>query len=600
MTNLHIGYIHKTDRKVPCDVCKQKFNCNSELEQHKLSVHTVSESPRSKKIRIDRTESFRKNEDKIFKEIEIQVNEDDFDSLMDIDTPEESTYSQKSNEEEAEKKRKRQISTEKRRKKEGEQEEKKQNENKIGNETVIESDKEVEVNLGYMGWQNDEGEGGPNDRKFVALQKLLNDVRSDVKHLEGKVNALEKSDSNQKTSVAKLNKELSSLKEEYRGCVEALRKETDERNKAESTVKVLKEIIDTKKEQAEEEKCTENIDMEIDDALGVWITQQKRKPLKIAKQKSRNQNCGECDRSFINETDLVNHIREHTKNVQLCKFCGKQFERSQMLHKHMEEHTQSSPVKCQKCNKNFTNENELAKHVAQHNANSFGCESCDTSFKSSEELQKHKDEHNRSSAIQCKNCDEIFVNKEESARHRGSCSNIQFKCNECDRNFDNNESLSKHMMTHKQVQEFKCCKCDKSYPAMNKLRRHDWRSHRTIECNICGEQLESRDHISNHRRQVHKMDKKIVCKFFPECIDGDECFFIHDDALSLEKEKNSYCLDGENCIDQSCEFPEREHKNSNKTLCRYQLKCKKPLCRFKHYVEKASFLGDSPQSCRTK
>ena len=58
--------------------------------------------------------------------------------------------------------------------------------------------------------------------------------------------------------------------------------------------------------------------MEIDDAVGVWITQQKRKPLKIAKQKSRNQNCGECDRSFINETDLVNHIREHTKNVHLC------------------------------------------------------------------------------------------------------------------------------------------------------------------------------------------------------------------------------------------------------------------------------------------
>ena len=122
----------------------------------------------------------------------------------------------------------------------------------------------------------------------------------------------------------------------------------------------------------------------------------------------------------------------------------------------------------------------------------------------------------------------------------------------------------------------------------------------SIECNICGEQLESRDHISNHRKQVHKMLKKIKCKFFPDCLDGDECFFVHDDISSLENEKNRYCLEGEKCLDQSCEFPEREHKNGSNTFCRYQSKCKKPVCRFKHVVEKASFLEDCTQNCRKK
>ena len=242
-----------------------------------------------------------------------------------------------------------------------------------------------------------------------------------------------------------------------------------------------------------------------------------------------------------------------------------------MLHDHLEKHSKSLPVKCQQCNKNFTNENELAKHGTEHNSNSFVCESSHNNFKSSQDLQKHLNEHSRSSAIQCKKCDEIFVNEEESKRHRGNnCSNNMFKCNECDSIFEENESLSKHMMSQKQVEEFRCCKCDKAYPDMSKLR------------------------------QVHKMVKKIKCKFFPDYLDGDECFFVHDDISSLENEKNRYCLEGEKCLDQSCEFPEREHKNGSNTFCRYQSKCKKPVCRFKHVVEKASFLEDCTQNCRKK
>ena len=62
---------------------------------------------------------------------------------------------------------------------------------------------------------------------------------------------------------------------------------------------------------------------------------------------------------------------------------------------------------------------------------------------------------------------------------------------------------------------------------MNKLRRHDWRNHREIECNICSEIIENRQQISEHRRTKHQMYRKIQCTFFPDCYDGDECFFEH-------------------------------------------------------------------------
>ena len=111
---------------------------------------------------------------------------------------------------------------------------------------------------------------------------------------------------------------MNSLKSEYKECVEILRKETAERTKAESTVRVLKEILESKEEmKAEEDKSMEK--MEIDDALGVWITQQKRKPVKITKSLSKARKCESCEKTFGNETELSNHSREHKGDVINCK-----------------------------------------------------------------------------------------------------------------------------------------------------------------------------------------------------------------------------------------------------------------------------------------
>ena len=43
------------------------------------------------------------------------------------------------------------------------------------------------------------------------------------------------------------------------------------------------------------------------------------------------------------------------------------------------------------------------------------------------------------------------------------------------------------------------------------------------------------------------MSKKIKCKFFPDCLDENECFFIHEETSSQDQEENLYCKEGENC-----------------------------------------------------
>ena len=120
---------------------------------------------------------------------------------------------------------------------------------------------------------------------------------------------------------------------------------------------------------------------------------------------------------------------------------------------------------------------------------------------------------------------------------------------------------------------------------MSSLKRHDWRCHRSIECNMCGEIFKSRVDIKKHREIQHFMNQKVYCKYFPSCLDGDECLFLHEAGSNGE----SVCPEGDSCNNQSCNFSEQSHKNS-KSLCLYQANCNRLNCQFRHTVPRKAFL----------
>ena len=77
---------------------------------------------------------------------------------------------------------------------------------------------------------------------------------------------------------------------------------------------------------------------------------------------------------------------------------------------------------------------------------------------------------------------------------REDCQKSGFKCDECSYESQNKDKYNEHLLVHEQKvtqTDYNCNKCDKSYSSISKLRRHDWRSHREVECSICGENLES-------------------------------------------------------------------------------------------------------------
>ena len=96
--------------------------------------------------------------------------------------------------------------------------------------------------------------------------------------------------------------------------------------------------------------------------------------------------------------------------------------------------------------------------------------------------------------------DEVQVWKEQKTAKkkkkvmREDCQKLGFKCDECSYESQTKDKYNEHLLVHEQKvtqTDYNCNKCDKSYSSISKLRRHDWRSHREVECSISGENLES-------------------------------------------------------------------------------------------------------------
>ena len=262
-------------------------------------------------------------------------------------------------------------------------------------------------------------------------------------------------------------------------------------------------------------------------------------------------------------------------------------------------------LSCDKRDSEFDTASEVEKHIrVKHNEILWNlCDKCTEKFKTSVELQRHVlNAHRELIQHTCNKCNSIFKTKFELEEHirlnhteelRPNVMEIQeaasqYKCDKCDKVSKSGEEQREHIITMHADKVFNCQICNKPYTSMSLLRRHDWRCHRMIECNMCGEGITSRSHIKEHREVKHQISQKVFCKYYPNCLDGDECLFVHE----VGPGGDSVCPEGEKCNNQSCNFSEQSHTKS-KLLCIFQAKCNRLNCPFKHTVPRNAFLGES-------
>ena len=222
------------------------------------------------------------------------------------------------------------------------------------------------------------------------------------------------------------------------------------------------------------------------------------------------------------------------------------------------------------------------------------CNQCEEKFKTNSDLDEHiKSEHVANNSIKCDKCNEKYSTVTDIERHlkeehtENTKIELSYNCNDCEQKFGVEEDLKVHMISFHAEKVYNCQKCNKPYTSMSLLRRHDWRCHKEIDCNMCGDTLESRGDIKKHREQKHKIYQKTYCKFYPNCIDGDECLFEH----AQESNDGSNCPKGKECDDQSCKFSEQRHL-TNKVFCKFQTNCNRLNCSYIHNNVRKAFLEE--------
>ena len=62
----------------------------------------------------------------------------------------------------------------------------------------------------------------------------------------------------------------------------------------------------------------------------------------------------------------------------------------------------------------------------------------------------------------------------------------------------------------------------------------------------------------------------------------------------------NFCERGDSCMDQSCEFSEAKHIKIRGIDCRFQEKCNRLNCIFKHNTEMKTFLGAGLRNAKGK
>ena len=601
---LHMTRIHRGEEKF-CDLCRITLKTETDFKGHMELEHREILSPKPKKRRRDSAQEdvivdlnvtiaeenvgnlkhFEKNswEEMRLKhrEIETQVNEEELSNMneygvekrnMKVKTKiddieanndkkvlekqrswfvEEVKYQEmkrKLTEDriKEENRKKRQISIGKKKKSKSKREKEIQNDLDIM--TNIDHDHDVsevseteESGPGYMGWTSEENDKNTIKNAFDELRKEVQELKSgEIKNTK-LINSLEK--------------DVKSLKEEYKLCLEALSKETYEKNKAEELSKILIETLEVqKKQKLVEKERTENSEDEMSVEEGDFQSWRKQKSFRKTKQNRET----------------------NGQSAYFCVICKLRYKTKSELEKHIKScHGAKAMNKCEECNVVFTEKEELEKHMKSHHKNeiNYECNECQLIYKTNSEL----DNHIRS----------LHVGREETKE----VEELRFSCQTCDQGFKEEEQLKHHSINVHADKVFTCQKCDKPYISMTLLRRHDWRSHREIECNLCGETIKCRQEIKSHRQTKHQMFKKVFCKYFPECLDGDECFFEHEKDNSVtEHNASSYCPNGEKCSDQSCKYTEKRHISS--VLCKFQASCNRLNCQFKHSVARKAFLEE--------
>ncbi|XP_069482762.1 zinc finger protein 250-like isoform X2 [Ambystoma mexicanum] len=180
--------------------------------------------------------------------------------------------------------------------------------------------------------------------------------------------------------------------------------------------------------------------------------------------------CGECGRTFLGYSSLVEHQKLHQEKCYECALHKEVFKYDMELSWHLKFHTELRPHKCLGCHQFFEKKSDLQSHQHSHRCDElhqcmrFG--QCFT--QSTELLVTHQLTHYGGT-------NKVTAKSETSLQTWQSYygQKKRYPCRLCGRSFTDSVILVQHQQAHIVSKRIQCAKCDQSFQKHADLVQHE-------------------------------------------------------------------------------------------------------------------------------
>ena len=416
---------------------------------------------------------------------------------------------------------------------------------------------------------NSEPEGSSKETKCTACGKLFANEDSLLDHLLNDMkNAVLKCKmcGGMFSSVNALENHRFLLHDEQGQFNERPKRIEDEETNGSCYLNVFAHSKDAENENtvAECEKNFDKIERKGEDFIQKFQSTYKKRlrtSVHVSNQEDTPFTCPRCDRSFVDVTDLNEHVKNHTGDFVekrfSCPKCGKLFLHKFNLNLHTASGTCGKLNQCKMSDHVFKGKDNLQVHVTtnvkketsevnhfvrkkftgneeakntitkiemtsnessfavSHEDNSpfFKCPECRESFTNAELLKKHILNHGQvmdESSYQCGICNTLCINRKRYREHMMSHTGIRtYGCSKCGKRFTRRYDMKRHELTvHSDIKPYQCVVCKMKFVTSTNLKNHMIRhtGEKPYSCTYCRKSFTKSFDLKRHER-VHAAQK---------------------------------------------------------------------------------------------